>query len=107
VQAQIGQLIVNASTVSITDSTISSDDVALLASGSEVRATAVRISGRVAIRTDNSWFDLAGVSLQAREQAVELLPGRGSRLFLSVSDWQGSDYRGDAHFIWPRAGADK
>jgi hypothetical protein len=63
------------------------------------------ISGRVAIRTDNSWFDLAGVSLRARDEAVDLLPGRGSRLFFSVSDWQGSDYRGDAHFIWPRAGA--
>jgi pimeloyl-ACP methyl ester carboxylesterase len=104
-RAQIGRLIVNASTVSISNSTISSEDVALFASGSEVRATAVRISGRVAIRTDNSWFDLAGVSLQARDEGVDLLPGRGSRLFFSVSDWQGSDYRGDAHFIWPRAGA--
>jgi pimeloyl-ACP methyl ester carboxylesterase len=106
-RAQIGRLVVNASTVSLSHSTITSDDVALLARDSEVSATAVRISGRVAIRADNSWFDLAGVSLQAREQAVDLLPGRGSRLFFSVSDWQDRDYRGDAHFIWPRPAAQK
>ena len=103
-QARIGQLVVNNSTVSVVDSTITNDDVAVLARDSEVTATAVRISGRVAIRSDNSYFDLAGVSLQARERGVELIGERPSRLFFSVSDWQGSDYRGDAHFIWPRVG---
>jgi hypothetical protein len=76
--------------------------VALLARDSELTATAVRISGRVAIRSDNSYFDLAGVSLRARDRGVEMIGERASRLFFSVSDWQGSDYNGDAHFIWPR-----
>jgi hypothetical protein len=30
------------------------------------------------------------------------LRGARNRLFLSVSDWQGSDLQGDAHVIWPR-----
>jgi hypothetical protein len=107
--AQIGRLVLNASTVSISDSVISNsggsgEGVALTARDSEITATAVQISGRVAIRTDNSYFDLAGVSLRAREQGLEMVGERSSRVFFSVSDWQGSDYWGDAHFVWPRAG---
>jgi pimeloyl-ACP methyl ester carboxylesterase len=103
-QARIGRLLVNNSTLSLFDSTIIGADVALLARDSEVTATAVRISGRVAIRSDNSYFDLAGVSLRARDRGVEMIGERASRLFFSVSDWQGSDYNGDAHFIWPKVG---
>ena len=46
-------------------------------------------------------LDLAGVRLEAKEEGV-VLEGAPSRLFFSVSEWQGRDYRGDAHFIWPR-----
>jgi hypothetical protein len=105
--AQIGRLVLNASTVSISESTITSDDVALASRDSELTATAVQVSGRVAIRTDNSYFDLAGVSLRAREQGLEMVGERSSRVFFSVSDWQASDYWGDAHFVWPRVGGDR
>jgi hypothetical protein len=103
-RAQIGQLMVSESTVTLTDSSITNEEVALVARDSDITATHVQISGRVAIRTHNSVFDLAGVRLQAREQGVEVLGSRPSRLFFSVSDWQASDYRGDAHFLWPRLG---
>jgi pimeloyl-ACP methyl ester carboxylesterase len=115
-RAQIGRLVVDGSTVSIANSAIVSasegsnasaddnDGVALVARDSDVTATNVRIGGRVAIRSDNSVFDLAGVSLRARERGVEVLGSRPSRLFFSVSDWQGSDHRGDAHFLWSRPG---
>jgi hypothetical protein len=99
--ARIGQLRVERSAVQISDSRIAHPEVALIAHDSEVQATNVRLRGRVAIRSDNSFFDLAGTSLRADAAGVELV-GAPSRLFLSVSDWQGSDYSGDAHFIWPR-----
>lgn len=102
VQAQIGRLQLNASSAALSDSVVDSADVALSARDSELTATGVLLRGRVAIRAENSFFDLAGTSLRAREQVVEL-QSRPSRLFLSVSDWQGSDRSGDAHFIWPRA----
>jgi hypothetical protein len=103
--AQIGQLLLDRSEVQISHSVIGTDrseQAGLVARNSEVQATNVMLRGRVAIRSENSYFDLAGVSLQASEQGVDLR-GAASRLFLSVSDWQGSDYSGDAHFIWPRA----
>ena len=99
--ARIGQLIVERSAVQISDSRIVHPEVALTARDSEIQATNVRLRGRVAIRSDNSFFDLAGTSLRAEGAGVELV-GAPSRLFLSVSDWQGSDFSGDAHFIWPR-----
>lgn len=105
VRAQIGQLVVNSSTVNLRDSSVAADDVALVARDSEVIATAVQLRGRVAISAENSVLDLAGVSLQAHAQGV-VFEGLPSRLFFSVSDWQGIDYRGDAHFIWPRPAAE-
>jgi hypothetical protein len=99
--ARIGQLVVERSAVQISDSRIAHPEVALTARDSEIQATNVRLRGRVAIRSDNSFFDLAGISLRAEGAGVELV-GAPSRLFLSVSDWQGSDFSGDAHFIWPR-----
>jgi hypothetical protein len=102
--AHIGWLVLERSVVQISDSVIASghaEQPALSARGSEVQATNVLLQGRVAVRSENSYFDLAGVSLRASERAVEL-HGAPSRLFLSVSDWRGSDLQGDAHFIWPR-----
>jgi pimeloyl-ACP methyl ester carboxylesterase len=102
--AHIGWLVLERSVVQISDSVIASghaEQPALSARGSEVQATNVQLQGRVAVRSENSYFDLAGVSLRASERAVEL-HGAPSRLFLSVSDWRGSDLQGDAHFIWPR-----
>lgn len=98
--ARLKRLVLKSSTVTLDDTTIDADDVALSAVDSEATATNLRVNGRVAIRTDNSRFDLAGASLRAREQGVEMLSH--SRLFFSVSDWRGSDFTGDAHFLWPQ-----
>ena len=100
-RAQIGQLVVSGSIVELRDSSVVAEDAALVARDSEVVATASQFRGRVAIRADNSVLDLAGVRLEAKEEGV-VLEGTPSRLFFSVSEWQGRDYRGDAHFIWPR-----
>lgn len=99
--AQLKQLTLKSSSVTIENTVIESDDVALSAQRSEVTATNVLLHGRVAIRADASRLDLAGVSLRASERGVEM--PAASRLFFSVSDWQGTDYRGDAHFLWPQA----
>jgi pimeloyl-ACP methyl ester carboxylesterase len=97
--AKLRQLTVKASSVTIEDSVIDSDDVALSTQASQLTATSLRLRGRVAIRADNSRLDLAGVSLQATERGVEMLAP--SRLYFSVSDWQAPDFNGDAHFLWP------
>jgi len=96
--AKLKQLAVKSSSLTIEDSAIDSDDVALSAQRSQVTATGLRLRGRVAIRADDSRLDLAGVSLQATERGVEMLAP--SRLYFSVSDWQGTDFNGDAHFFW-------
>ena len=79
---------------------VRSDDVALRARDSEVSATASRLVGRVAIEADNSWFDLAGVLVQASGPGLRQ-QGVASRVFLSLSDWQAADWQGDAHGVWP------
>lgn len=97
--ARIKQLVLKSSTVTIEDCAIDSSDVALLAQQSTVTATNLRLRGRVAIHADESRLDMAGVSLQAIERGVEA--DAMSRLYFSVSDWRGTDYNGDAHFLWP------
>ncbi|MET0332736.1 MAG: alpha/beta hydrolase [Rhizobacter sp.] len=98
--ARMKSLVLKASNVTIDDTVIEATDVALSAVDSEVASTNLRLSGRIAIRADNSRFDLAGASLQASEDGVEIVTP--SRLFFSVSDWRARDYSGDAHFLWPR-----
>ncbi|MBK6850468.1 MAG: hypothetical protein IPG93_02370 [Burkholderiales bacterium] len=78
--------------------------MAIDARDSELAATAVQLRGRNGIRSHNSWFDLAGVPLHTSGPGVAL-PADRTRIFWSVSDWQASDYSGDAHFIWPRTEA--
>lgn len=101
--AWIGRLTLANSSATLDNSVVDSPGVALSARNSELRATAVLLRGRVAVRAENSWLDIAGSSLRASGPVVEA-PAGDSRLFLSVSDWQGSDQQGDAHFIWPRTG---
>jgi hypothetical protein len=101
--ARIGQLTLRFSSLTIENTVVDSRDVALNAQDSEVAATAVDFRGRVAIRAERSRLDLAGVSLRASERGVEM--PAPSRFHFSVSDWQGSDFRGDAHFAWPAAPA--
>jgi len=100
--AQLNQLTLVNSSVTIENTLIANlkgDGVALDARNSEVSATAVYVKGRVAIRTQDSRFDLAGVSLRASERAVEMTTP--SQLYFSVSDWESPEYTGDAHFAWP------
>jgi pimeloyl-ACP methyl ester carboxylesterase len=104
--AWIGRLVLRNSTVRLLNSVVhagdgAADQAAVDALDSELTATASRVQGPVALRSENSFFDLAGVSLRANGPVLDLR-GRRNRLFLSVSDWQGSDLQGDAHFIWPR-----
>lgn len=96
--ARIKRLVLRGSTVTIDDSVVEADDVALSATDSEVTATHLRLSGRVAVRAENSRLDLAGASLAAREQAVEAPPP--SRVYFSVSDIRGREHNGDVHTIW-------
>lgn len=96
--ARLKQLTLKSSSLTIENAVIDSNDVALSAWHSEVNATNVSVRGRVAIRAEHSRMDLAGVSLHATERGVELLAP--SRLFFSVSDWYGTDHRGDAHFVY-------
>lgn len=100
-RAHIGRLVLENATASLSNSHVESADVAIDATDSELIATASTVRGRIAIRAGNSWFDLAGVSLLASGPVLEqgTVP---SRVFFSVSDWHGSDQRGDAHFVWPR-----
>jgi len=97
--ARMNQLTLKSSSLTIENAVIDGSDVALSAQHSAVVATRVRIRGRVAIRAEHSRLDLAGVSLQASERGIEI--PAPSRIFFSVSDWHGTDHRGDAHFVWP------
>jgi len=97
--ARIKKLVLRSSSATLNDSIVQGDDTAVVAQGSQLTATATRVSGRVAFSADASRLDLAGVSVQASEQAVELRSP--SRVYFSVSDVRAPDYRGDAHFIWP------
>ncbi|HEX3138950.1 MAG TPA: alpha/beta hydrolase [Rhizobacter sp.] len=99
--ARMKQLVLKDSSATLEDSVIEGGEVALSAQGSQITATNVRLDARVAIRSDNSRLDLAGVSLNASERGVELLSP--SRLYFSVSELRAPDYSGDAHFIWPPA----
>jgi pimeloyl-ACP methyl ester carboxylesterase len=101
--AQLRQLIVEGAAVVLNRVVIESDDVALRATGGTVTGTAMTVSGRIAILADATRIDLAGVTLRAKKQAVEI--SSPSRIYFSVSDIDAPDYRGDAHFIWPPAKA--
>ncbi len=96
--ARLQQLTLKSSSVTLENSVIESNDVALVAQRSEVTATGVRLRGRVAISAGDSRLDLAGASLHASERNVEM--PTPSRLYFSVSDLHGTDYNGDAHLIW-------
>ncbi len=102
--AQIGRLVLSDAQALLDNSSVVGREVAVDARNSELIGTGSRIRGRIALRAENSWFDLAGVSLQASEQAMEARDPQ-SRAFFSVSDWVAPQYRGDAHFMWPRTPA--
>lgn len=96
--ARIKRLVFKNATVTLDDVVVEADDVALAATDSEVSATHLRLTGRVAVRAENSWLDLAGASLVARERGVEA--PAPSRVFFSVSDMRAQDNTGDLHTVW-------
>jgi pimeloyl-ACP methyl ester carboxylesterase len=69
--ATIEKLDLQRSRVTVFNTSIENDDVAVVVSASELRATATDISGRLGIRTANSRLDLAAVSIFGRDAAVE------------------------------------
>jgi pimeloyl-ACP methyl ester carboxylesterase len=96
--ARIKRLVLRNSTARLDDVVVEADDVALAATDSELSATNLRLAGRVAVRADNSWLDLAGASLVARERGVEAPPP--SRVFFSVSEMRAPEHTGDLHTVW-------
>jgi pimeloyl-ACP methyl ester carboxylesterase len=104
--ARIESLEIRDSTVTMYDTVVSGPDMAMRVFRSRVMGTALSIEGSTAIWSDESELDLAGVSLRARQKALDM-PGSG-RVYFSVSDVVAPDFTGDAHFIrwaegWPRA----
>jgi pimeloyl-ACP methyl ester carboxylesterase len=104
--ARIQSLEIRDSTVTMYDTVVISRDTAMRVFRSRVTGTALSIEGATAIWSDESELDLAGVSLRARQKALDM-PGSG-RVYFSVSDVEAPDFTGDAHFIrwaegWPRA----
>lgn len=81
--ATIGELIIRSSQVSIENSDMVSDAIAMRAENSDVLITASRVRGETAIYTSGSRLDLAAVNLSGGKYAVE--GGRSSSLVFSVS----------------------
>ena len=98
-RAFLDQLAIDGGSVELVQVAIDADAVALQATNASVIGTGMTITGDIALRATSSRIDLAGVTLRARKQAVE---STGSRVYFSVSDIDAPDYRGDAHFRWPR-----
>jgi pimeloyl-ACP methyl ester carboxylesterase len=99
--ATLGRLQIDKSTAELYNVTVTSADTALIVRGSTVVGTALQLQGAVAIKADDSELDLAGVSLQASRQALNL--SSSARIYFSVSDIRSPDFTGGAHGIWTRA----
>jgi pimeloyl-ACP methyl ester carboxylesterase len=97
--ARAREISVDNSSVTLKHVTVESDGVALQVHNSTVTATVIDLSGKVALRASASRLDLAGAQLRARERSVDVTSP--SRIYFSVSEIDGPDYRGDAHFVWP------
>ena len=80
--ATVGSLFVYESRVKIVDSRVEARDMALVATGASIRATASRFDGGIAIAASRSRFDLAGVTLQGTEAAIRA--DRTSKFIFSV-----------------------
>jgi pimeloyl-ACP methyl ester carboxylesterase len=74
---------------------------AMLVRESTISGTAISVSGEVGIRTVDSVLDLAGATVQATAQALDLT--NGGTIYFSVSDIQSPGLVTDAHDIWTRA----
>jgi hypothetical protein len=103
------RIVVRDSIVQMLRVEVRADDVALDITNSELIATASDFAGRLAIRSDASRLDLAGVRLDAGGFAVQAL--RRTRIVASVSEIRDAFYRGwwhedreiDSQVLDPRA----
>ncbi len=93
--ARVGQLNVLNSIVSLFDTDILGGNEALHAYNSEVTITNGNISGEIAIKSERSRFDLAGVHLKASKDAVK---ASGSKFVFSVSQAHSLHTDGNLHF---------
>jgi pimeloyl-ACP methyl ester carboxylesterase len=93
--AHVAKVTAEGSSLILENVIVSGEDTAVIARTSTVTATGVVLSGRTAIRAEDSTIDLAGASVRARERGVEAVR---SRLYFSVSDYEAPEYRGPAHF---------
>lgn len=97
--ARLEKLSATNSSVTLERVTIEGDDVAMDVRNSYVTATALQVSSSgVALSADDSQLDLAGASIRAGTQGIQM--GRPSAIFFSVSDMHAPEYSGDLHQIW-------
>ncbi len=92
--ARIVELNVLNSRMEMIDTDITNKDVALHAYNSDITITNGNIAGTVAIKSERSRFDLAGVRLTASRDAVE---ASGSKFVFSVSQVHSSHMDGTLH----------
>lgn len=95
--ANIQQLILRHSSVELLKVEVLSADVAVTAERSQLLGTVVRFAGRIAVRSADSRFDLAGASLVGDKQLLQI--DRQSEFYFSVSDGQTATQRRDYHEI--------
>lgn len=88
-------VVAQSSRFEILHSDIGGGEVALTATGSDVRITASRLSGERAIHASGSRLDMAGVDLVATHQAVT--GDRRSQLIFSLCDIQSPTWKGPIH----------
>ncbi|MFP4606289.1 alpha/beta fold hydrolase [Thiohalospira sp.] len=93
--ARLGGLHLYESTVEVRDSRVDSADTAMTAIGSEVVATGTDIRGAIALRTDRSRLDLAGVHLFGERSAIQ--SRQTSHFLFSVSRLESPAYHGFIH----------
>jgi pimeloyl-ACP methyl ester carboxylesterase len=100
--AQLEQLVVIHSTVTMDKVGIESNATALEATDASITATGLRISGARAMRLDHSRLDLAAAQITAREFGDER---DDSLIFFSLSYWCDGADEWRLHNVWkPRAG---
>lgn len=93
--ARVGQLSVFNSRVVMTDTDIPGKDEGLHAENSDITITNGNISGVIAIRAERSRLDLAGVYLNASQDAVKAV---GSKFVFSICRAHSPHMDGSLHF---------
>lgn len=96
--AYIGEATIDRSLVSMRNSVIAGEETGLFIRASTLIATAVEISGRTALVTDQCRLDLAGAKLVGRERAV-LSQRETSTLVFSVSEVSSNERRRPLHEV--------